>query len=230
MFFWPFDPTMVLILPALVFALWAQAKVRGTFERYLQVRSLAGLTGAQVARRLLDENGLSDVPIELIPGHLSDHYDPRTRTMRLSPDVYNSTSVAAISVAAHETGHAVQHARGYTPLAIRNNLFPVANFGSQLALPLFFIGLLLSWGPLMSIGILFFLGALAFQVVTLPVEFNASGRALRMLTEGGYLEQEEVGKARSVLTAAALTYVAGVAVALSHLIRLLVLRNLYSEE
>lgn len=224
------DPTLVLVVPAFLLALWAQFKVKATFDRFAKEPAAAGLTGAEVARRLLDASGLWDVPIERVPGRLSDHYDPRSRTLRLSDAVYASGSVAALSVAAHETGHAVQHARGYLPLAFRNGLFPVAHFGSQLALPLFFAGLLLAWEPLLTLGILLFLGALAFQVVTLPVEFDASSRAMAMLARGGFLTAAELGKARRVLTAAALTYVAGVAVAVSELIRLLVLRNLYSEE
>ena len=188
-------------------------------------RSQAGVTGAQVARELLDANGLHDVPVELIPGTLSDHYDPRNRKMRLSPQVYQSTSVAALGVAAHETGHAVQHSQAYIPLGIRNNLYPVASIGSHMAFPLFFIGFITWSQTIMNVGIWLFVGALAFQLVTLPVEFNASRRALAMLEGGGYLSRTEVPKAKQVLNAAALTYVAAAAMAASQLVRLLLLRG-----
>jgi len=220
-----FDPTYILLIPALIFAFWAQNKVQSTFRRYLRVHSSTGMTGAQVARLLLDQNGLYDVPVEQIGGHLSDHYDPRQRVMRLSPEVYNSTSVAAIGVAAHETGHAVQHAQNYIPLGLRNNLYPVASIGSQMAFPLFFLGLLFASGFLMDLGIWLFVAALAFQLITLPVEFNASSRALRMLGSSGILSTSEIPKAKSVLSAAAMTYVAATAMAASQLIRLLVLRG-----
>lgn len=220
-----FDPTYILLIPALIFAFWAQNKVQSTFRRYLRVHSSTGMTGAQVARLLLDQNGLYDVPVEQIGGHLSDHYDPRQRVMRLSPEVYNSTSVAAIGVAAHETGHAVQHAQNYIPLGLRNNLYPVASIGSQMAFPLFFLGLLFASGFLMDLGIWLFVAALAFQLITLPVEFNASSRALRMLGSSEILSTSEIPKAKSVLSAAAMTYVAATAMAASQLIRLLVLRG-----
>ncbi|NLJ85437.1 MAG: zinc metallopeptidase, partial [Firmicutes bacterium] len=168
-------------------------------------------------------------PVEITAGTLSDHYDPRTRRMRLSPQVYQSTSVAALGVAAHETGHAVQHDQNYIPLGIRNNLFPVASIGSQMAFPLFFIGLIMASNTLMNVGIWLFLAALAFQLITLPVEFNASRRALVMLEDGGYLTAMEKPKARKVLSAAALTYVAAVAMAASQLVRLLLLRGARSE-
>lgn len=233
--FFPFgDPSFILLIPALLFAMYAQFKVQSTFQRFLRERSQSGLTGAQVARRLLDDNGLQAIPVEPVQGRLTDHYDPRSRRLRLSKDVYHSNSLAAIGVAAHEAGHAIQHSTNYVPLGIRNNLFPVASIGSQLAFPLFFIGLFLGAGAsvvgqaLMVIGIWFFVGALAFQVVTLPVELNASGRALGLLRKGAYLDAREIPKARAVLTAAALTYVAAVAVAAMNLIRLLVLRGAYS--
>jgi len=220
-----FDPTYILLIPALILAIYAQGKVQTTFRRYMYEHSQAGMTGAQVARKLLDANGLHDVPVELIPGTLSDHYDPRTRKMRLSPQVYQSTSVAALGVAAHETGHAVQHAQAYIPLGIRNNLYPVANIGSRMAFPLFFIGFITWSQTIMNVGIWLFIAALAFQLVTLPVEFNASRRALAMLDSGGYLTQTEVPKAKRVLSAAALTYVAAAAMAASQLFRLLLLRG-----
>lgn len=220
-----YDPTFILVLPALFFAMYAQFKVQSTFARYLRERSYAGLTGAQVARQILNENGLHHINVERTGGRLSDHYDPRTGTVRLSPDVYSGTSVAALGVAAHEVGHAVQHARGYAPLGLRTSLFPVASFGSQMAFPLFIMGYLFSFDVLMLVGIWFFIAALAFQVITLPVEFNASRRAMAALQSGGYLTQAEVPKAKAVLSAAALTYVAAAAVSATQLIRLLILRG-----
>jgi Zn-dependent membrane protease YugP len=224
MFFW-YDPTYLLLIPALLFAFYAQSKVSGTFQRYLRVYASSGLTGAQVARRLLDSNGLYDVAVEQVGGHLTDHYDPRRKVLRLSPAVYSGTSVAALGVAAHETGHAVQHAQNYVPLGIRNNLFPVASIGSQMAFPLFVLGLFFQWDTLMLVGIWFFIAALAFQIVTLPVEFNASRRAIALLSSGGYITSSELPHAKAVLDAAALTYVSAVAMAASQLIRLLILRN-----
>ncbi|WP_461365330.1 zinc metallopeptidase [Candidatus Darwinibacter acetoxidans] len=220
-----YDPTFILVLPALLLALYAQVKVKSTFARYLQERSYVGLTGAQVARQILNANGLHNVSVERVGGELTDHYDPRSETVRLSPQVYDGTSVAAVGVAAHEVGHAVQHARGYVPLGLRTSLFPVAAVGSQMAFPLFMLGFLFSMDVLMLVGIWFFIAALAFQLITLPVEFNASRRALAALQSGGYLTQAEVPKAKAVLSAAALTYVGAVAVAASQLIRLLFLRG-----
>lgn len=227
MYFSPFyfDPTYLIVLPALIFAMWTQQRVTATFRRYLKEYSAVGKTGAQVAREILDANGLTDVRVELTGGNLTDHYDPRERVLRLSRPVYQSTSVAAIGVAAHEAGHAIQHAKNYIPLGIRNNLFPIASFGSQMAIPLFFIGLIFAADSLMLIGIWFFIAALAFQIVTLPVEFNASSRALALLSNGGYITQSELPKTKEVLKAAALTYVGAVAVSATQLIRLLVLRN-----
>lgn len=219
-------PTMLLLLVVMAFSLYAQFKVQSTFGRFSQVGASSGLTGAQVARRLLDENGLSDVPVELIPGRLSDHYDPRRRRMRLSPEVYHGRSLAALGVAAHETGHAVQHATGYVPLGFRNSLFPVANLGSSMALPLFFMGFLFRGPVLMNLGIALFAVAVLFQVVTLPVEFNASGRALAMLEGSGALRRGgELDAAGKVLRAAALTYLAATAVSLVWLFRLFLLRG-----
>jgi Zn-dependent membrane protease YugP len=199
--------------------------VSSTFQRYLRVASSSGLTGAQVARRILDSNGLYDVAVEQVGGHLTDHYDPRRKVLRLSAPVYGSTSVAALGVAAHETGHAIQHARNYVPLGIRNNLFPIASIGSQMAFPLFIMGFVFQWDVLMLVGIWFFIAALAFQVVTLPVEFDASRRAIALLTNGGYIAPNEAPHAKAVLSAAALTYVAAAAMAASQLFRLLILRN-----
>ncbi|HHY09108.1 MAG TPA: zinc metallopeptidase [Firmicutes bacterium] len=220
-----YDPTFIVVVPALLLAMYAQFRVNSTFNRYLKERSYAGLTGAEAARRILDDNGLHNISVEMVRGQLTDHYDPRDKTVRLSETVYRGSSIAALGVAAHEVGHAVQHDRNYVPLGIRNNLFPVASLGSQMALPLFMIGLLFSFDTLMLVGIWFFVAALAFQLITLPVEFNASRRAIGFLDAGGYLNRAEMPKAKAVLRAAALTYVAATAVAATQLIRLLVLRG-----
>lgn len=222
---WFYDTTFILLIPAFILAMIAQARVQTTFNKYSRVASRSYKTGASVARELLDEAGLGNVRIEMVRGRLSDHYDPRARVVRLSPDVYGGRSIASLAVAAHETGHAIQHAAGYVPLNIRNNLFPVAAFGSQAAFPLFFVGLLFASDMLMTVGIWVFLAALAFQVVTLPVEFDASRRAMRLLSAGSYLAADEAKGARAVLNAAAWTYVAAVAVSLMHLLRLLILRG-----
>ena len=192
------------------------------------MQSQKGYTGAQVARDILDRVGLTDVPVEITRGRLTDHYDPKNRVMRLSPEVYNGNSIAALGVAAHETGHAIQHMEGYSFLNLRNAIYPVAAFGSQAAFPIFFIGLLFGSGvgyTLMTLGIYMFLAALVFQVITLPVEFNASSKALMLLNNGNYLTVDETNKAKKVLTAAALTYVAAVAMAAAQILRLLILRG-----
>lgn len=223
-----YDPTYLLLIPAMILAIYAQLKVQSTFRRYLQTPARSNLSGAQVARALLDKNQLADVPVEITPGNLTDHYDPRRRVLRLSPDVYHGRSLAALGVAAHETGHAVQHRHEYIPLNIRNSLYPAANFGSSLAFPIFFIGLIFGRGGsfLMDLGIVLFLVTVLFQVLTLPVEFNASKRALAMLEEGGFLARGgEVAGAKKVLSAAALTYLAATAMALLQLFRLLILRG-----
>ncbi|HHV62647.1 MAG TPA: zinc metallopeptidase [Firmicutes bacterium] len=226
MFFW--DPTYILIIPAMIFALYAQSRVQSAFARYSRVSSRRGMRGAEVAREILDQSGLREVRIEQIGQELGDHYDPRAKVLRLSPQVYGGNSLAALGVAAHEAGHAIQDSVNYLPLAIRHSLVPVANFGSNLAFPLFLIGFIfagsgLSW--LMTLGIWIFIGVVAFQVVTLPVEYNASSRALALLEGGGYLTREEIGHARVVLNAAALTYLAATAVAVTQLLRLLILRS-----
>ncbi|NLS45083.1 MAG: zinc metallopeptidase [Firmicutes bacterium] len=228
MFF--FDPTYILILPAILFAMWAQARVQNTFHSYSQVRAKSGITGAEVARDILTKSGLNDVRVERIPGNsgLQDHYDPRSRVLRLSQQVYASSSLAALGVAAHEAGHAIQHHENYVPLAIRSSLVPIASFGSRLAFPLFLVGFLfsgtsLSW--LMTAGIWLFIAAVIFSVVTLPVEYDASRRALILLSQGGYLTQNEVPHAKKVLNAAGITYLAATTVALTQLLRLLILRG-----
>jgi Zn-dependent membrane protease YugP len=227
MFFW--DYTWFLIIPPLILALYAQAKVRSTYARYSKVSAASRLTGAQVARQILDSRGAQDVPVEQIPGQLSDNYDPRKKVLRLSEGVYGSSSLAALGIAAHEAGHAVQHHEGYSPLALRNLIFPVASIGSSLAFPLFFLGFIFSQrrGPsvLMDIGICLFAGAVLFSVVTLPVEFNASRRALVVLEERGYLNRTEMTGARKVLSAAALTYVAATAMAVMQLVRMILIRD-----
>lgn len=220
-----YDPTFILIIPALLLVLYAQFRVQSTFAKYSNVASSRGLTGAEVGRRLLDGAGLRSVPVQEVSGELTDHYDPRDKTLHLSKPVYGSNSVAAVGVVAHEVGHALQDAQAYAPLAVRSNLVPAANLGSQLAIPLFFMGLLFSFPMLMDIGIIAFSLAVAFQVITLPVEFNASSRAIKILSDGGYLTGQEIPQARSVLNAAALTYVAAMAMAVLNLIRLLALRN-----
>jgi Zn-dependent membrane protease YugP len=220
-----YDPTLILLIPAIILAIWAQSLVKRTFAKYSKVGASVQLSGAEVARRLLEVNGLGSVPIEEISGPLSDHYDPRSKTLRLSQNVAQGRSVAAISVAAHEVGHAVQHQKGWSAFQLRQSFFPVANIGSRLAFPLFIGGLLFAYEPLMDIGIILFSAAVAFQVITLPVEFDASRRALALLDSRGYLVQQEMGQARKVLRAAALTYVASTAVAVLHLLRLLILRG-----
>ncbi len=226
MFF--FDPTFMLLIPAFILAIYAQSKVKNTFARYSKVRALGGYTGEQVSRALLDMRGLGDVKVEPVKGRLTDHYDPRKRVLRLSESVYDSDSVAALGVAAHETGHALQHADNYGPLTLRSSLVPVVGFGSNAALPLFFIGFLFanSIGWLMDVGIIFFTGAVALSLITLPVEFNASSRAMLLLKEGGYLNEQEIPHARAVLNAAAWTYVAAVTMAISQLVRMLILRGM----
>ena len=221
-----FDSTMILLIPALLLALWAQYLVKSTFAKYSKVPAERGMTGGEVAKRLLYEAGLHDVPIEKVSGQLTDHYDPRSRTLRLSDSIAGSRSVAAIGIAAHEVGHAIQHEKGYSPFNIRKSIFPVANIGSTLAFPMFFIGFLFSsFRMLMDVGIVLFSCAVLFQVVTLPVEFNASSRALALLRDRAYLVEEEVVKAKKVLQAAAMTYVAATAMAVIHLVRLLILQS-----
>jgi hypothetical protein len=215
----------LFVFPALIFALWAQARVRSAYNTYSRLASHSGRPAYEVAATLLRNSGLGDVRIEKVPGQLSDHYDPRTRVLSLSQETYGSASVAAVSVAAHEVGHAVQQSVGYAALALRNGLVPVANIGSQAAFPLFIIGLLFQSGTLMDLGILLFLSAVVFQVVTLPVEYNASRRALNMLEVSGFVAPNEMVPVGNMLNAAALTYVAATAMAVAQLLRLLALRG-----
>lgn len=227
MFFW--DPTFILLIPALMLAFYAQMRVKKAFREQSQVRNAYGLTGYQAALELLRLNGIADVEVEEVKGSLSDHYDPRSKKVRLSSDNYRNASLAAVSVAAHEVGHAIQHANGYFPLRIRHSILPVTSIGSWLAFPLFLIGFLFQTPLLMDIGILFFAAVVIFHVVTLPVEFNASSRAMGQLQSHGFLTGAEVVGAKKVLNAAALTYVAATAVAATHLIRLLVLRGIAND-
>jgi Zn-dependent membrane protease YugP len=223
MFF--FDPTFVLLIPALIFALYAQYKVSSTYKYYLGVPSSSGRSGLEVARAILSRNNLGDIEVEMGTGTLSDHYDPRNKVLRLSEPVYKGTSVAAIGIAAHEAGHAIQDGTGYAPLRVRHGLFPVANYGTMLAFPLFFLGFLFRHGRLMDLGILVFSAAVLFQVVTLPVELNASRRALGELEHAGIVDPRDLAGGKKVLDAAALTYVAAAAMAALQLLRLLVLRS-----
>lgn len=219
-------PTYFLVLIGVVLSLVASARVKSTFNRYSQMRNSRGMTGAQAAEQVLHGAGIYDVRIEHVRGNLTDHYDPRNKVLRLSDSVYGQTSVAAVGVAAHECGHAIQHAKGYAPLRFRNVLVPVANFGAKIAWPLILIGLLInsesSW-LLMQAGIIAFSLAVLFQVVTLPVEFNASSRAIRVLADRGIMFGEEIVAAKKVLSAAALTYVAGAASSILQLLRLIIL-------
>ena len=220
--FYYYDPTYWLLIPGLLLALYAQFKVSSTFARWKKVPSRTGLTGAQVARRILDGNGCQDVRIEAISGSLTDHYDPQDGVLRLSSEVYGSDSVAALGVAAHEAGHAIQDAQDYAPMRIRATLVPVANIGSHAAVPLFMLGLLMSWEPLTKIGIFCFALAVLFYVVTLPVEFNASSRAVAVLS-GGYMPEDEVLGVKAMLSAAAMTYVAAALQAVLQLLRLVLI-------
>lgn len=215
---------LLLVVPALLFASWAQMRVSSSFGRFSKVRTYSGITGEQAARRILNANGLYDIAIRPVGGKLSDHYDPRTKVVNLSNDVFYGSTIAAVGVAAHEVGHAIQHQVGYAPIKIRMALVPVTNFGSTLSMPMILIGLLLGSQPLMNLGIVCFSLMALFQLVTLPVEFNASRRALNIIEADGILQsQEEVSGARKVLSAAALTYVAALLVSVAQLLRILIL-------
>jgi Zn-dependent membrane protease YugP len=220
-----FDPTFILMIPAMLLAGYAQAKVKSTFAKYSRIRNSYGHTGYAVARTLLDNSGLQDVPVELVAGRLSDHYDPGKKILRLSQEVYNSSSLAAMGVAAHECGHAIQHQEGYAPLLVRNAIAPVASFGSKASWLFIIGGFIFSAINLIDIGILLFSAAVIFQVITLPVEFNASNRAVVLLESNGLVPANEIGPARQVLNAAALTYVAAAFAAIMQLVRLFVLRG-----
>lgn len=223
MFFY-YDPTMLLIIPALILAIYAQARVSSKFKQYGKVYTQNGQTGAEVARKILSDAGITDVTIDYASGNnYGDHYDPRNKVIRLSNDVYNSSSIAAAGIAAHECGHAIQDAKGYVPNKIRAFLVPLANLGSMAAIPLFFIGMIFSMGIFQTIGIAFFSFTTLFYAVTLPVEFNASARAISILDSGSFLSREEVSGAKSVLSAAALTYLAAALMSALQLVRLIAL-------
>ena len=219
MFYW--DWTMILVIPGLLLGLWAQMRVSSAFRKYSAVHARSGMSAEDVARSMLNQAGCGNVSIRTVSGNLTDHYDPRNNTLRLSDGVYGSSSVAAIGIAAHECGHAMQQHEGYAPLVLRSALVPVVNLGSNLYFPIFLLGLLFSWEPLIYVGIACFALTLVFSLVTLPVEFNASGRALRVLDQQGYLSSEEMDGARAVLNAAAMTYVAAAISSLLQLVRLL---------
>ncbi len=219
-----FDWTyLVFIVPALLISMWAQFKVSSSFSKYSKVRNMRGLTGAQTAEYILRVYGVSGVRIEHISGELTDHYDPSSNVIRLSDAVYNATTVSAIGVAAHETGHALQYAQSYAPIKLRAAVIPASRIGSLASWPLLLIGILLSMRPLIWLGIAFFALATLFQVLTLPVEFNASSRALKAIDQWGILSEEEYRGAKNVLTAAALTYVAALLTSLMQLLRLVLL-------
>ncbi len=227
MLFTPYD---LLLIPAILLTLWAQARVKSAYARYAQVGVRAGFTGAQIARRIMLEAAVNDVDVEAVPGKMTDHYDPTKKVVRLSEGVYDGRSIAALGIAAHEVGHAIQHARSYAPMQVRSFIYPISSLGSNLAMPMIILGFLLTAfanisgaGVLITIGLWMFGASVAFTLVTLPVEFNASKRALQALSGGGYLDSEELSGARKVLNAAALTYVAAAAAAVLNLIRLLLI-------
>lgn len=215
--------TGVIMIPVLLFSFYCQIKVKRAFRRYSSVHAMCGMTGAQAAARLLQLNGITDVQIRQIGGTLTDYYDPKNKEICLSGDVYNATSVAAIGVACHEAGHACQHAQGYAPLKIRNAAIPATRFGSSLGIPLVLLGMVFTWRPLIMVGIVLYALVALFQLLTLPVEFNASRRALQTIESNQFLTEQEYRGAKKVLTAAALTYVAALASALATLLRLLLL-------
>lgn len=220
-----FDPTMIILIPAIIISFWAQTKISSTYNKYSQVRTMNGYTGREIARMMLDEAGLYDVRIEVINSRLGDHYDPSSRILRLSPEVYSGGSISSAGIAAHEVGHAIQHKERYAPLTIRNSIVPVVNFGSGISWILFFIGIVLGFKGLTWLGIILFSTVVIFQLITLPVEFDASTRALNILKSRGILYGDETKNAQKVLDAAAMTYVAATLMAVSNLIRLIAISN-----
>ena len=220
-----FDRTMILLLPAIIIAFWAQSKVSSTYKKYRTVRTMNGYTGENVARMILDAAGLYDVPVLETRGELTDHYDPTSRVIRLSSDIYHGSSIAAAGIAAHEVGHAIQHKEAYKPLVLRTSIATAVNFSSQASIIIFMIGLLFSIPMLINIGIIFFTVAVIYQLITLPVEFNASRRALNILESRNILYGNEVNGAKNVLSAAAMTYVAAALMSISQLIRLIAISN-----
>lgn len=217
------DPTWLWVLPGIILAMIASAMVNSAYRKYAKVHAQSGMTAAQVAQQMMRDAGADDVRVEAVQGRLTDHYDPRSKVLRLSQEVYGSTSISALGIAAHEAGHAIQHAQAYGALSLRTNMVPVTQFASHAAVPLFIGGLVLSWEPLVWLGVAFFAVAVVFSLITLPVEFNASSRAIYALESGGYLTREENEGAKKVLRAAALTYVASALTAILQLIRLLTL-------
>lgn len=229
-YFYYYDPTMILLIPALILTMWAQFKVNSTFRKYSQIESARRMTGADAARRILDRNGLRSVQIQHVRGNLTDHFDPRTNTVNLSDTTYANTSIGAIGVAAHECGHAIQHATGYVPIRVRNAIVPAVNFCSKLSMPIILIGFILAaFGEfstvMIDVGIILFAATVLFQLVTLPVEFNASSRAIKTLDSYELLSNEEIKGARKVLSAAAMTYVAAAFSAIMTLLRLILISN-----
>lgn len=223
-FFYYYDPTYILVLIGAVLSLWASATVKSTYNKYSRVYSYSGLTGAQAAAQILRQAGIYDVRIEHVSGNLTDHYDPKARVLRLSDSVYGSNSVAAIGVAAHECGHAIQDQEDYVPLRFRSAFVPVANLGTQVAFPILLLGVFLGSSHfLIQVGLLCFFFGVLFQLITLPVEFNASGRAVRILRETGMLSDDELSKTKKVLSAAAMTYVAAAAASILSMLRLIIL-------
>lgn len=226
-----YSMSTLLFFVAVIFTMYAQSKVNSAFRRYSKVRNERGFTGAEAARRVLDANGLNDVAIEQVRGSLTDHYDPRKRVLRLSESVYGVQSIAAVSVACHEAGHAIQHAENYSPLSIRNSIFPVVNFASRFCWILIIMGLIFSatnnylGNMIFNIGVIFFVAVIAFHAITLPVEFNASSRAINQMEMQGVIVSEEKSGAKKVLSAAAMTYVASLAVAIANLLRILAMRG-----
>ena len=220
-----FDPTMIILIPAIIISFWAQNKINSTYNKYSQVRTMNGYTGKEIARMMLDDAGLYDVRIEVINSKLGDHYDPSSRILRLSPEVYSGGSISSAGIAAHEVGHAIQHKERYAPLTIRNSIVPVVNFGSGISWILFFIGIVLGFKGLTWLGIILFSTVVIFQLITLHVEFDASNRALNILKSRGILYGDETKNAQKVLDAAAMTYVAATLMAVSNLIRLIAISN-----
>ncbi len=231
-YFGMFDPTIVILIPAMIFTFYAQRRVNLAYQQYAGVRNRKGITGAEAARRILDSNGLFDVPVEITNGRLTDHYDPRSRILRLSPQVYQEPSIASVGIAAHEVGHAIQHAKNYAPLTIRNIIAPVVSIVSNFAWPILIVGLVMigannyvQGNLIFNIGIICYTAAVIFQAITLPVEFNASSRAIEQLNRLGIIYLEETASAKKVLSAAALTYVAALAASIATLLRILALRG-----
>lgn len=227
--FWYWDPTYIILIPAILLSIFAQSKIQSTYNRFQNVRSIKNYSGYEAAQRLLLKNGINDVAIQVTGGTLTDHYDPRKKVLRLSNDIYYGTSVASLGVAAHEVGHAIQHAKGYVPLQIRNLLVPVASFGSKFSWIILFLGLIVGNETFITFGIYLFAGIVLFQLVTLPVEFNASNRAVYELAETGIILDEEKTSVKKVLNAAALTYIAAALMSVLQLLRLLVLTGRYRD-